>query len=175
VIQVTLTDQEMARAHEVGAQRIALAEDDPRFAFKPLAGGGDTHTQGAMAEVAAARAIGVPWPARVADFGRLPDLDPFWEIRWSTDERHVRITPNDRPDALVCHVTGRGPLFEVWGFTVAGYVQDHVEKKGASWYQGAYYLTPMDPGFHSMCAWYKNPAGVWLCLYCGAAFEQETK
>jgi hypothetical protein len=108
VIEVTLTAADVSWARDVGRQRIALAPGNPRFAYKERSGL-DTHTIGAMAELAAAKAIGVPWPARVNTFRELPDLDPFWEVRWSSNPRKVKVAVDDKPELLVCHVTGQGP------------------------------------------------------------------
>jgi hypothetical protein len=175
VIEVTLTAADVSWARDVGRQRIALAPGNPRFAYKERSGL-DTHTIGAMAELAAAKAIGVPWPARVNTFRELPDLDPFWEVRWSSNPRKVKVAVDDKPELLVCHVTGQGPEFKVHGFTKVSWVQQNtqpVDPGDRGWsahFVDAYMLSPIDPGFHSVCAWF-NGGGEWLCLFCGKEFE----
>lgn len=172
MIVVTLDPPEVRRCREVGHARIACASGDPRFAYKEGRNGTDTHTIGAMGEMAAAKAIGITWPEHVNTYRSVPDLDPFWEVRWSSHARRVKVSTDDPANYLVCHVTGTEPTFEVHGYILAGWVQQNIpaiDPGNRGWkahFVDIWRLSPIDPGFHSICAWMNTPAG-WICAYCG--------
>lgn len=177
MITITLTDEEIDLARFCGAQRIAMAADDPaRFAYVAK-NGMDSHSIGCMGELAAAKAIGTLWPARVEEYRRLPDLDPNWEVRWSPNPRVVKIAVDDDPDIMVVHVTGQEPTFDIHGFIVAGVVQrtrplmDPGGKGWEAYFWPANRLTPINEDFHlvgdSVLHAWGQLKGSWICLYCG--------
>lgn len=179
MIPYVLTPEDEEWARQVAHSRIAMATGDPRFAYREGRSGYDTHTLGAMAELAAARVIGIEWPARVNTFRQQPDLDPFWEVRWSQNPKKVKVAVDDPPDFMVLHVTGRPPALEVVGFILAGWVQRNIsatdpgERGWAAHFVHADRLSPIDPGFHSNHGWTKYPpdSPEWICLYCGVKFD----
>jgi hypothetical protein len=173
---VALSPEDVGWAREIGRKRIALSPGNPRFAYKER-NGLDTHTVGAMAELAAARGLGIPWPARVNTFRSLPDLDPFWEVRWSSNPKQVKVSTDDPPHYLVLHVTGSDPIFEVHGFIVARWAQENrpLEDPGnrgwSAHFARSYHLTPVDP--HTVCLYAKDwgPTEGWMCIICGEKYE----
>ena len=177
MIVVTLDPPEIRHCREIGQRRIAEADGNPRFAYKER-NGLDTHTLGAMGELAAAKAIGIPWPARVNTYRSLPDLDPFWEVRWTGQPKRLKVATDDPPNYFVCHVTGEPPTFEVHGYIYAGWVQRNVpatDPKDRGWrahFVDAWRLSPIDPGFHSMCVWFRSPGGEWMCPFCGKSWGE---
>jgi hypothetical protein len=61
---------------------------------------------GAAAELAAAKALGVYWPAHVGVAKDVPDLPPDWEVRGtSRPDGNLLLTPRDRPDRRYVLVT----------------------------------------------------------------------
>jgi hypothetical protein len=173
-----LNPEDEAWAREIGRQRLEQAPGDPRFAYTTGRDGLDTHSIGAMAELAFARALGLEWPARVNTFRSLPDVDPNWEVRWSSRTHKVKIAVDDDPDILVAHVIGRSPGFEMIGCIIAGYVQrnypatDPGERGWKAHFVDDYRLTPFDENFHKICAWTRGAEG-WACAYCGKPFEEK--
>lgn len=175
-IKHVLSPEDEAWANDVGAQRIEQAPGNPRFAYSVGKRSGlDTHRLGAQAELAFCRAVGLEWPARVNTFRSLPDVDPNWEVRWSSHPDRVKVAVDDDPDVLVAHVIGNSPAFEIVGCIVAGFVQrtvpatDPGDRGWLAHFISAYKLTPFDEDFHVNCAWARRPDG-WACAYCGAKF-----
>lgn len=137
-----------------------------------------------MGELAFAKALGLEWPARVNTHRELPDVDPFWEVRWDSKLGRVKVATDDKPYMLVAHVTGRPPGFEVHGYINAGWVQQNVPKTDPPDRNGVprgryahftdiYHLSPINSEFHATCAWINGygPLEGWICLFCGARRE----
>lgn len=174
-----LSPEDEAWAVGIGTERLEEAERNglrERFAYLDREEGLRQHRIGAMAELAFARALGLEWPARVNTFRALPDVDPNWEVRWSSRADRVKVAIDDKPDILVAHVIGRSPGFEIVGCIIAGFVQrtrpaiDLGNKGRPAHFIDPYFLTPIDEDFHDLCAW-TNDQGAWSCAYCGKAFE----
>lgn len=181
MIPVVLTPEEMRIGAEVGVRRDEEAKH-LQAAFDP-AGTRPAHILGARGELAFCKGIpGLVWPARVDQFKTgLPDVDPFWEIRTSRTSRlKVRWPPapgrrlTDPPHWVVAHVTGQddSPRFQIWGYLLASWAQANIKLTDPNdWGRPAHFvhqreLVPIEPGFHSICAWYHAPDG-WLCFICG--------
>lgn len=175
MIKVFLSSTEMARAQAIGLRRLKEAKGQPRWAYEGRSGK-ETHTIGAQAELAFARSIDVPWPARVNVGHREPDVDPFWEVRWSQLPT-LKVATNDPPERAVVKVSGKPPHFEIVGYILAGGVKDHYSLQDpGSRGRPAYFvpdsrLVPIDPGFHDLCHWMKHE-GRFMCFMCGAFFEE---
>ncbi len=177
MIAVTLDKAQQDRAAQIGAERLASAKGRARFAYRERSGV-DTHVLGAMAELAFCEAVGLTWPARVGTYRKKPDVDPFWEVRWSGNPDRVKVARDDDPYSLVAHVTGKPPKFSVWGYIVAGWVQQHVkatdlgERGWSAHFATRYDLSPIDEGFHSACAWFNHPRRGWICDHCGRTYAR---
>lgn len=76
------------------------------------------HLNGALAEVAVARYLGVPLPAVGAyTFHDQPDLPPDIEVRWrSKPSYELIIRDNDRHDRTFVLVTGHAPTLTIRGW-----------------------------------------------------------
>lgn len=76
----------------------------------------ETDIDGAAAELAFCRWMGIPWAAKVNTFHE-PDVDPNFQIRstrWPSGRLIFR--PNDPPDHLYVLLLGSMPKFTVQGF-----------------------------------------------------------
>ena len=180
-IEAFLTRPDLERARAIGERRFGHVRDrsKPRFAYEGRSGL-DTHVRGAEAELAFAKALGLDWPERVDTFRSLPDVDPFWEVRWSSRYDRPKVAVDDPAHYLVAHVTGRPPAFEVHGYVVAAWAQTHTpaidlpDQYGQPRGWKAHWpklgdLSPIDEHFHDVCAFardYGDYAG-WVCIYCG--------
>lgn len=172
---VTLNPDQVRWAERIGTQRNDEAPGNPRFAYEAR-DGNRTHQIGAMGELAVAVAMGLEWPARVGTFRVLPDIDPFWEVRWGTT-RKVKVATDDKPDQTVMWVTGDPPTFEIHGCIMAGWVQqnrpaiDFKDKGRKCHWVERELLTPFDENFHTTHAWFNHPERGWICAYCPRTYE----
>lgn len=107
--------------------------------------GWDHHINGAIAEVAAARAVGRYW----VGMGALGDLSAAdilgAQVRWTNVKPpHLRITKRDRPDDVFILVTGLAPWFTVHGWVYAREGQRDAWW-GDPWHPGRFsYWVPQD-------------------------------
>lgn len=179
MIRVTLSSRDMARGREVGVERARTVRFvDPRFPFEGR-NSEETHTLGAQGELAFCVATGLPWPATVNGFRKIPDVEPNWEVRFTPGRpKVIPVGPHgDPPERLVAHVTGRPPSFEVVGYIIAGWVQSNVPLsdpggRGApAHFFSPSILVPIDPGFHEVCGW-ERVGGKWRCAFCGLTLEE---
>lgn len=118
-VDVTLTRDEIVRAATIGAQWQCnavdnqfqhLVETDPRL-------GWFNNINGAGAELATAKIIGVDWTPGPYTFGRVPDLWPDIEVRLSSEYWYdLRIRDRDYPDRNFVLVLGSMPTFRVVGY-----------------------------------------------------------
>lgn len=176
MIRVTLSARDMARAREVGIERVrSVGTASPKFSYESTGRSAeDTHAIGAQAELAFCVATGLPWPATVNGFREVPDVEPNWEVRFSPGR--VKVATNDPPERLVAHVSGEPPSFEIYGFIVAGWVQRNVpatdpgSRGRLAHFVSPNLLAPIDPGFHDVCAW-ENAIGGWRCAFCGLTLK----
>ena len=197
MIEVRLSSNDLRWAREAGQARIDNAVGKPKWAYKDGRSGVDTHTIGAAAELAFCRALGLVWPARVGVGHLLPDVDPFWEVRWSGQPR-VPVKTNDRADQMVALVHGKMPVFTIVGYIMAGGAQkaipltDPGNRKNPAHFVEERTLVPINHDYHAMCRYLraeqdevyipakKNTAarvatrwrmvqqgGEWICCVCG--------
>lgn len=184
MIRVTLSPEEERRALRVAKARNEEAVGwDPSFDPKTTEW---AHQVGALAELAFCKMMQIEWPARLSQhLTHLPDVDPFWEIRWSSNARHAKVRQapaegrryTDDPGLFVAHVTGQSPTFDIHGYIRAAWAQEHVmakdipDREGKPRNRPAHFvrldsLVPIGPGFHDICSW-ASIDGRWLCVYCG--------
>lgn len=87
------------------------------------------HIEGAAGELAAAKALGIYWPATVGTYRDAPDLANL-EVRTRSRHDYDLIIREDDPDETIyVLVTGRCPEFQVHGWLYAG------EGKQEQWLQ----------------------------------------
>lgn len=121
-LQVTLTVAEARIAASIGIERQLQAL---QLNLNPGHGALDTwsiHIEGAAGELAAAKALGVYWPATVGTFHTQGDLAPGVEVR--TRSRHdyeLLIRDDDPEDAIYILVTGKLPHYRVHGYADGNY------------------------------------------------------
>lgn len=187
-IEVVLSPGDLRWAEEIAAKRVISSRkkrSKPRFAYKSDHDDLRQHTVGCWGELAFTRALDLPWPARVDAHKSLPDVEPFWEVRWASSLRSLSVKTvwdpeegGDHPFELVAFVTGQAPGFEIHGYVVADWAQRNlpaVDRNNAgrpAHWVNPYSLTPIEPDFHDMHAWSNGYAGRegWLCLICGIPF-----
>jgi hypothetical protein len=82
----------------------------------------DTQVNGALGEIAAAKALNRFWGG-LLNVGKAPDLPPDIEVRYNTPARggqrikdHLRVRPNDNPTYRYVCVVGEYPTFYVVGW-----------------------------------------------------------
>jgi len=193
VIPVVLTPEDMDWGERVGIARnedaIAMGAVAAFEKDKTLR----AHIIGAQAELAFCRLIGVQWEHRDRQWETgLPDVEPLWEVRYSSAWNRVKVRPapsmkmkgkkryryTDNSDLIIAHVSGRAPVFEVYGHIRAEWVQqnrpleDPGDRDRAAHFTDLYHLAPIDPGFHDLHAWMNVPfLGGWLCMICGIPFD----
>jgi hypothetical protein len=116
--EVTLTPAELACATTVAALRhysaVSRGSRDGHGLGRQE--GAECHFHGCCAEVAAARALGVYWPASVNSYGE-PDLPPDWQVRGrSRHDYDLLVRPGDSDDHRFVLVTGAAPSLRVVGW-----------------------------------------------------------
>lgn len=175
--RIVLTTKQMLAAQSVGVRRLEEAPGQPRFSYQSTKSSGrSTHIVGAQAEYAFATSLGLPWPGRVNTFRTLPDVDPNWEVRWTSGNK-IKVATDDDPGILVAMVIGRPPVFDIVGYVVAGAIQqrfpaaDLGDRGWAAHFASFELLAPINEDFHDLHAWGKDREGFWWCAFCGAAFE----
>lgn len=135
----------------------------------------EKHQQGAMAELAFCRALGLEWPHTVNTFTEVPDVNPNWEVRFLSAGpkwRGVKVLEKDDDDRLVAWVTGKIPRFEVMGYFRAGGAKGHPEwwlpkKVAPLWLVPESRMIPINPGFHDICPMGKDDWDMFFCVVCG--------
>jgi hypothetical protein len=118
MIEVELTYWEMLVAAQIGVSRQLESLNrklrtrngtDPEDGFK-------VHIQGAMGEVAAAKGLGVYWPASCNSF-KNPDLPPNIQVRLRTKaEYDLILRDGDADDEIFVLITGSPPTFSLKGW-----------------------------------------------------------
>lgn len=87
--------------------------------------GWQTQVEGACGEVAAAKALGLYWPATVNTFKDEYDLADF-EVRTRSKHHYgLLVRDNDPDDRRFILVTGECPYYKVWGWATAAEVRRH--------------------------------------------------
>lgn len=115
-VKVTLTPGEARLAASVGVERriqSILAGDKQRH--------GTTETwtlniDGALGELAAAKALGIYWPATVNTYHRVSDLGDGVEVRTASRDDYGLIIRDGDPDGKYVLVTGAIPVYYVHGW-----------------------------------------------------------
>lgn len=117
MITVRLSKAEMLMASSVGAMRqissLAAGRDDAHGA---AGNGWQMHIEGAMGELAAAKAMGRFWSGTINSFG---GADMGARIQVRTRSRHdydLIVRDNDQDDHLFILVTGEAPEYRVRGW-----------------------------------------------------------
>jgi len=133
MIEVTLTDYELAQAAQVGCLRHIA---DIRRNKKPSANPNEwqIHIEGACGEMAVAKAAGLYWGGSVNTFKQGGDiLSTKWEVRTRSRHDYDLIIRDDDPDDRVyILVTGTSPTYSIHGWILAaeakmmqGFRKDH--------------------------------------------------
>lgn len=118
-MRITLSSEDLTWASSVGAARhisaIRRGLKDKHGLMADTAW--QVHIEGACGELAAAKALGVPWSATVDTFKRGDDVPGGWQIRTrSRPEYELIVRPGDPDDALFLLVLGVAPHYVVKGW-----------------------------------------------------------
>lgn len=134
MIEVNLTEYEMAAAAQTGALRqIRAIRDgyDQNYSKKTASNFWQRHIEGACGEIAVAKALGQYWGGSVSTFKKQGDIDGTgWEVR--TRSRHnadLIVRPDDVADRVFILVTGTAPRYRVHGWIKASDAQSDEYKK----------------------------------------------
>lgn len=117
-MKIILTKEELDYAREIGQKRQEFSKDKPdAHGFK---GDGELiHIQGAEAELAVSKGLGLAWNAYCEDFKSLQsDVGKNIQVR-STDHPsgNLLVHPNDKEDAIFVLVRNyKRPEFEICGW-----------------------------------------------------------
>lgn len=148
VIPVTLTVAEARLAAAVGVERQLQALQQHLAHRNGAADTWTLHIEGAAGELAAAKALGVYWPATVGTFHREGDLGPGVEVR--TRARHdydLILRDDDNPESAYILVTGTLPHYRVHGWArMQDVLPEHRKTHGdrpAAWFLPACVLHPL--------------------------------
>jgi hypothetical protein len=122
-IQINLTPAECYQAATCGIQRSLRAISRGSKHRLDSIGGWNQHIEGAAGELAAAKALGVYWPASV-DLFQAADIQAFGrglEIKTNLSRPEdgdlmVHQTPAPKPDTVYILVRGQIPTFNVIGW-----------------------------------------------------------
>lgn len=118
MIEITLSPAELACARTVAALRHYSAQlrgsRDAHGLERQTSD--DAHYAGVCAEMAAAKALGLYWPASVNSY-KAPDLMPDWQVRGRSRHDYELIVRRDDPDEhRYVLVTGLAPKLVVRGW-----------------------------------------------------------
>lgn len=120
MIDVTLTDYEMAMASDAGRLRNIAAV---KRGYESRISGREwqAHIEGACGEVAVAKATGKYWGGSINSFKSGGDLDSTgWEVRTRSDHNYdLIVRDNDPDDRVFILVTGLSPNFKIWGWIMS--------------------------------------------------------
>lgn len=149
-MKIELTEHEMRFAAQVGAERYLRSSLSDA---KPAAGATrswDIDINGAMAEMAAAKALGLYWGATVNNFDG-PDIGAKTQVRWTP--RHngrLILRQDDNPEHYFILVTGEPPHLTVQGWIIARdgmrgeFVTDAgVDDRPEAWFVPQWALRPL--------------------------------
>jgi hypothetical protein len=126
-IRVELSWPEVALASQVGCRRMveALRKALPDAYGCTGEDGWTHHVQGAMGEMAFAKATGRYWDGSVNTFKAGGDVGTI-QVRTRSEAWYdLLIRPDARPEDIYVLVRGTGPAFEVAGWCFAGDVAAH--------------------------------------------------
>ena len=145
MIEVTLTDYELAMASDAGRLR-NISAVKRGYTSKISGREWQAHIEGACGEVAVAKCMGKYWGGSINTFKSGGDIDSTgWEVRTRSDHDYDLIVRDDDPDGRVfILVTGLSPRFRVWGW-----IKSEEAKKENKWRKdygghGAAYFVPKD-------------------------------
>ena len=115
--EVTLTPYEYAMASEVGRMRMLSAiRRGSAHKYGMTAQGWTEHIEGAAAELAVAKHLGMYWGGSVDTFKNEADLGESIEVRWrSKREWDLIVRPDDHDESLFVLVVGSCPVYTVVG------------------------------------------------------------
>jgi hypothetical protein len=114
LVEVTLEHGELAAAAFVGVYRQleSLRKKNKDRATRQDSGF-TLHLEGAMAEMAVAKWLGVHWPATVNTYTSQPDIPPNIDVKWRSVDTGLYIKPDCRDDEHFVMVTGYAPTFRI--------------------------------------------------------------
>lgn len=165
---ITLTLGEICCAVAVGSQRqqeaLRTGMTDPRAVSDAVKWGHwSSHIEGACAELAVCKALGLHWTASINTNKREPDIPPLLEVRMRTPSKHAEelrliLRPNDRDERSYVLVTGYCPTYRIGGVILGK------EGKRQEWWTdpngwgGAFFipesaLTPFDVRLWAKACW----------------------
>jgi hypothetical protein len=118
--EVTLTSSEVFLASMVGARRriAAVYQNQSRDVFAGEDFNWQTDIEGACAEMAVAKALGIYWSGPVNTF-KAPDVGEFQVRHTRLQSGSLIIRPSDRDVERFVLVTGKIPRFVVHGWILA--------------------------------------------------------
>lgn len=114
---VTLDWHEYAMGAEIGKLRqLASIRRGSQHKYGMTADGWTEHIEGACAELAVAKALGIYWDGSVDTFKGRPDLPGAVEVRRrSRDDWDLIVRPDDPDDAWFVLVVGSCPVYRIVG------------------------------------------------------------
>lgn len=118
-MQIILNDNEVLVSGYVGMRRNAEALCRGRTPHFPEKFPGEMwtkHIEGAHAECAVARALGLYWGFTVNTFHKPDIVNTSLEVRWST-RRDVKVRPDD--SGIIVSVSGLCPRYTINGWIMA--------------------------------------------------------
>ena len=153
-MKVTLSPEEMSLAVDVANKRFLyslLTKGRDSVNPKGWSDAFNSHLLGCIGEIAAAKALDMPWPAHIARFKSKPDLGNRIEVRHRTDpDWELIVRDDDSPHSLfVLSTGGISPVVEVVGWIDGkramrkDWRHDHGGKKEA-WFVPQSFLLPLD-------------------------------
>lgn len=122
---IELSPPELEAAAEVGSRRHieALKRRLPDKHGYAKADPWQIHIEGACGELAAAKALGLPWDGPVNTFRRGGDVGDLQVRTRSNHDWDLLIRPKDRPDDVFILVTGVAPSYVVRGWILGKHAQ----------------------------------------------------
>lgn len=133
-MNVKLTASEVLMASNVGRSRhmrALLREQRPRFAEEYPGRLWAAHIEGACAELAVAKVLGVYWAGTI-DTYRAADmvfLGHDVEVRWRADGAFLKVRERDPDDRVVVLVKGQCPAYEIVGWILGRHAKENMWRR----------------------------------------------
>lgn len=145
-MKITLSWHEIAMGSEIGRLRQVISINKGLPDSHGFQGcGWSVHIEGACAEVAVAKALGIFWNGSVNNFGGPDMTHPTRgniQVRLAGNHGHLIVRPHDPPNDVWVLVTGKNGNYEIHGWILGSEAKQPQHLKDWTGRPPAYFVPP---------------------------------